>query len=324
MISVKPSTFTPCLFGAIFVAAAISASAQTPAQLSPATLPGQGLAQHDFFYAGEAQQERMFIIRGGQIAWSYTHDGKGEISDAVMLPNGNILFAHQFAITEITPDKKVAWNYDAPPNTEIHTVQPYGENSVVFIQNGNPAKAIVLNKKTSAIEHEFVLPVKDPASIHPQFRHARITPAGTLLVAHMDLGKVVEYDLNGKVLWTIDAPGVWSATPLKNGNVLIAGKSTVREVNRKTETVWQFTAADAPGYDLSNIQKATRLANGNTILNNWFNQWSGKVDPANAPVQALEVTPAKKIVWALRSWTPPTDLGPSTTIQILNQSQPLQ
>ncbi len=324
MIPVKPSTFTPCLFSAIFVAAAISASAQTPAQLSPAILPGQGLAQHDFFYAGEAQQERMFIIRGGQIAWSYNHDGKGEISDAVMLPNGNILFAHQFAITEITPDKKVAWNYDAPPNTEIHTVQPYGENSVVFIQNGNPAKAIVLNKKTSAIEHEFVLPVKDPASTHPQFRHARITPAGTFLVAHMDLGKVVEYDLNGKVLWTIDAPGVWSATPLKNGNVLIAGKSTVREVNRKTETVWQFTAADAPGYDLSNIQKATRLANGNTILNNWFNQWSGKVDPANAPVQALEVTPAKKIVWALRSWTPPTDLGPSTTIQILNQSQPLQ
>ena len=295
-----------------------------PAPLSPATLPGQGLAQHDFFYAGEGQQERMFIVHGGQIAWSYTHDGKGEISDAVMLPNGNILFAHQFAITEITPDKKVAWNYDAPPNSEIHTVQPYGENSVVFIQNGAPAKAVILNKKTSAIEHEFVLPVKYPANTHPQFRQARITPAGTLLVAHMDLGRVVEYDLNGKQLWSIDAPGVWSATPLKNGNVLIAGKSTVREVNRKTETVWQFTAADAPGYDLSNIQTATRLANGNTILNNWFNQWSGKVDPANAPVQALEVTQAKKIVWALRSWTPPTDLGPSTTIQILDRAKPLQ
>src|SRR5450631_515436 len=87
MIPVKRCSLTSaCLAAALFVSAAISASPQTPALLSPATLPGQGLAQHDFFYAGEAQQERMFIVRGGQITWSYTHDGKGEISDAVMLP----------------------------------------------------------------------------------------------------------------------------------------------------------------------------------------------------------------------------------------------
>ena len=52
-------------------------------------------------------------------------------------------------------------------------------------------------------------------------------------------------------------------------------------------------------------------------MNNWFNQWSGQIDPANPPVQAIEVTPDKKIVWALRSWTAPADLGPATTIQFL-------
>jgi len=31
------------------------------------------------------------------------------------------------------------------------------------------------------------------------------------------------------------------------------------------------------------------------------------------------VTPDKKIVWALRSWEPPADLGPSTTIQVLDE-----
>ena len=31
----------------------------------PATLPGKGLAQHDFFYAGEQKQHQMFIIRKG-------------------------------------------------------------------------------------------------------------------------------------------------------------------------------------------------------------------------------------------------------------------
>lgn len=93
----------------------------------------------DFFYAGEGKEERIFIVRKGEVVWSYTHPGKGEISDAVLLPSGNILFAHQFAITEVTAGKKVVWNYDAPPSTEIHSAQPMGANSVVFIQNGDPA-----------------------------------------------------------------------------------------------------------------------------------------------------------------------------------------
>jgi hypothetical protein len=58
------------------------------------------------------------------------------------------------------------------------------------------------------------------------------------------------------------------------------------------------------------------MPNGNTLINNWA-QWSGRGDPTNAPVQAIEVTPAKQVVWALRSWSPPADLGPATTIQIL-------
>ena len=41
-------------------------------------------------------------------------------------------------------------------------------------------------------------------------------------------------------------------------------------------------------------------------------------DPATAPVQAWEVTPEKKIVWALRSWADP-NLGPATTIQLLDE-----
>jgi len=102
----------------------------------------------------------MSIIRGGRVVWTYTHPGRGEISDAVLQPNGNILFAHQFGVTEITMDKKVVWNYDASTNTEIHTAQPFGTNSVWFVQNGNPAKFIIINKITGDIERQFELPVK--------------------------------------------------------------------------------------------------------------------------------------------------------------------
>lgn len=300
-----------------FTAEAPTASAPLK---SPAELPGKGLLEHDFFYAGEAKTQRMFIVRKGEIVWSHIHNGHGEISDAVLLPNGHILFAHQHGVTEIDAQKQVVWHHDAPPHTEIHTAQPFGTNSVWFVQNGNPAKFIVLNKITGTTEREFVLPVKSPDGIHGQFRHARMTAAGTLLVAHMDMGRAVEYDLDGKELWSVELPSCWSARPLVNGNILVAGggKPFVREINRQGETVWEFTQADAPDYELTNVQVATRLPNGNTIINNWFNEWGGTVDRTNPPVQAIEVTADKKIVWALRAWSAPADLGPSTTIQLLD------
>lgn len=261
----------------------------------------------------------MFIVRHGEVVWSYTHNGRGEISDAILLPNGNVLFAHQFGVTEIDANKKVLWNYDAPAGTEIHTAQPFGSNSVCFVQNGDPAKFIVMNMESLKVEREFELPVKNPKSVHGQFRHARLTASGTVLVAHMDLGKAVEYDLDGKELWSMEVPGVWSATPLPSGNVLaVSNRGFVRELNRKGETVWEWTPADAPDYQIRNLQLATRLPNGNTLINNWFNQWSGKLDQTNLPVQAIEVTAGKKIVWALRSWEPPAELGPATTIQVLD------
>jgi hypothetical protein len=292
---------------------------------SPTKLPGGGMAQHDFLYAGESHQRQIFIVRQGKIAWSYDDPaGKGEISDAVMLSNGNILFAHQFGVTEITPEKRVVWNYEPPPGHEVHTAVPIGNDRVLLIQNGDPAVVRVVNIVTSATEKEFNLPVKHPVSVHGQFRHARLTAKGTLLVAHMDLGKVVEYDSNGNELWSFPAPGAWGVSPLANGNVLITDQLGVREVTKRGDVVWSFSPNDAPGYKFTQIQQAWRLPNGNTVVNNWVNEWSQKPESFASTVQALEVTPAKEIVWALRQWTPPNDLGPATTIQFLDQPSALK
>jgi hypothetical protein len=180
---------------------------------------------------------------------------------------------------------------------------------------------MVVNKTSGKTEREFILPVKNLKGVHGQFRQARMTATGTLLVAHMDLGKAVEYDLDGKALWSAEVPGIWSAKPLNNGNILAtSNRGFVHEINRLGEVVWEWTPADAQEYKMTSLQNATRLANGNTVINNWFNQWSNtKLDRANPPVQAIEVNREKKVVWVLRSWTPPEGLGPSTTIQILDE-----
>jgi hypothetical protein len=73
-----------------------------------------------------------------------------------------------------------------------------------------------------------------------------------------------------------------------------------------------------PGYKFNSLQNATRLLNGNTLVNQWVNQWSETIDASTAPVQALEVTADKQIVWALHAWAEP-NLGPSTTIQLLDE-----
>jgi outer membrane protein assembly factor BamB len=296
-------------------------SSPTVAALAPVALPGKGLAEHDFFYAGEAKERRMFIVKKGRVVWSYDDPaGRGEISDAVLLSNGKVLLAHQFAVKLVSPEKKVLWNHDAPAGCEIHTAQAIGASRVLFVQNGDPALVKVINLETGATEKEFPLPVGNRKSVHGQFRHARLTAAGTLLVAHMDFDKVCEYDAAGKELWSFPAAGPWGVEPLAGGHVLITDRLGVREVTRRGDVVWAYarTEAEAAGYKLLNLQLAWRLPNGNTLINNWANEWSGQVDKNAPSVQAIEVTPDKQVVWALRSWDDP-DLGPATTIQLLDK-----
>jgi len=299
--------------------ASVQSRAAEPSAAVPQVLPGNGLAQHDFLYAGESKNRRAFIVRKGRVVWSYDDPaGRGEISDAVLLSNGNLLLAHQYAVKLISPEKKVLWNLDAPKGTEIHTAMPIGTGRVLYVQNGAPAMVKVVNITTGNTEKEFEVPVGNPKSVHGHFRHARITPWGTLLLAHMDLKKVCEYDTTGKEVWSFSTDSPWGATPLKNGNVLIVDRRAVREVTHQGETVTTFTPADSPDYKLSSLQLAWRLPNGNTLVNSWFNEWSGQVNRTNPPVQAVEFTPEKKVVWVLRSWENP-DLGPATTIQILDE-----
>ncbi len=288
-------------------------------QAAPKVLPGNGLSQFDFFYAGEAKARNMYIVQNGKITWSYIDTtGKGEISDAILMKNGDILFAHQFGISLINHEKKVLWNYDTPEGFETHTAQLIGKDHVVFVQNGNPARVFVVNIKTNKVEKEFPIPFK--SGTHGQIRHARLTDSGTLLIAHMDLGKVCEYDVNGNQLLSLDVPAVWSAVPLKNGHILVtSNQKFVREISGDGTVIWEYLLDDIPGYAIANLQLSQRLANGNTLINNWFNQWNETLDANNLPVQAIEVTPDKKIVWALRSWTSLVNLGPATTIQLLNE-----
>ena len=308
-----------------------SDEAVTPATLnSPAELPGRGLAQHPFFYAGEwyytHPEQTMFIVRGGSVVWSYSIPLKNaagdlqEFSDATLHSNGNVVFARKTGAAIVTPEKKLIWNYDAPKGFEVHVAQPIGLDKVMLIQNGNPAKMMIVDIATGQTGKEMILPTGNPLKTHPQFRRARLTAAGTLLAAHQDNNKVAEYDMDGREIWSIAIPAPWAAVRLKDGNTLItSNKGFVIEVNPMKETVWKLTQDDIPAIRFFSLQEADRLASGNTVISNWCP--NGIKDPKDWPtsVQVFEVTPEKKVVWALRSWNDPADLGPATVIQLLDE-----
>jgi hypothetical protein len=296
---------------------ALTTSLNTTAQ----TAVDEALARHDFFYAGQSKLRRMFIVKEGQVSWRYQDKLlKGEISDAILLTDGHILVAHQHGIAEIDQQSgATVWSHAAPEGTEIHTVQPIGRTHVVFVQNGKPAKAIVMRIPECRIEREFVLPTSEKGSVHGQFRNARLTSRGTLLVANMALGCIQEYTSDGREVDRWDGFLPWSVQEMpKTGNLLITGrKGAIQEINRQGKVVWQLNTQD---FGVTQPQKTVRLKNGGHIINNWYNEWNKTpMDTANSPVQAIEVDKDGHLVWQLKAWKEP-DLGPSTTIQLLDEA----
>jgi hypothetical protein len=297
--------------------------------MSPAVLPGNGMAQHPFLYAGEWDHAKpvqtMSIVRDGKVVWTYTIPSSeggqiSEFSDATLLSDGSVVFSRKTGARKITADKKTVWDYVAPAGFEVHACQPVGLDHVLLIQNGKQSTLMLINLTTGKTETEFNLETNPAGPVHTKFRRLRMTAAGTFLVPHKDMDKVVEYDATGKPIWSVNVPVPWSAVRLKNGNTLVSSGSTqvIREFNPKGEVVWQFTQQDVPDIRLFSLQEADRLANGNTMISNWCP--SAVKDPKDwrTTVQVLEVTPDKKVVWALRQWDAP-DLGPATCIQLLDE-----
>ncbi len=325
----KPAPATPCLdvLGR-FTAPDVPAMGpdETPSPVgswtngvTPAGLPGKGLAQHSMLYVGE-NYDKMYLTDKGKVIWTYSTGTSYEYDDVWMLSNGNILFSRMEYVAEITPNKKVVWRYDcskAPgvAHTEVHTCQPIGLDRVMFVLNGLPTKLMVVNIKTGAVEVEHALPFTQPPSpngIHGEFRRARVTAQGTYLVPVFGMGYVVEYDKKFNEIWNYKIRSPWAAIRLKNGNTLITDEadSLTREVSPKGETVWECnTRKDLPAeYQFSSApQSCTRLANGNTIF-------TSRGDNGKGP-QLIEVTPDKKVVWVLQDWK---DLGSATAVQILD------
>ncbi|HLK58954.1 MAG TPA: PQQ-binding-like beta-propeller repeat protein [Chthonomonadaceae bacterium] len=264
-----------------------------------------------------AQDKGHAVIVGakGEVEWEAPCPFTSH--DIAMLPNGNVLLhTGPATIVEMTPEKKVVWEYTAKPKApytgavEIHAFQRLKNDLTMIAETGN--LRIIEVDKENHIRHEIPLTVDHPNS-HRDTRMVRKLDNGHYLVCHEGDGKVREYDDKGTVVWTyaLDLAGqpavdghdghginVFGAVRLKNGNTLIAGgnNNRVLEVNPQGEIVWKIDRDELPGIHLCWVTTLQVLPNGHIIFGNTH---AGPTQP-----QLIEVThdQDKKVVWTFKNW----------------------
>ena len=197
---------------------------------------------------------------------------------------------------ELTPDKKIVWEYKAPPKVEVHGCQPLADGKVMIVECGS--SRIIEVDRAGTITKEIKL-VTDPAvKLHNQFRGTRKLPNGHYLVSFKGEGKIVELDGDGKVLKATTVPGdPHGAYALPDGHLLVTcgDAHKVIELDENQKVVWELNENDVPGNTLRLMAGAQRLPNGNTIFCNYL----GHGHLGEQPV-FFEITRDKKLVWQFR------------------------
>src|SRR5262245_19356298 len=254
------------------------------------------------------------VGRDGKVEWEV--ECKYNSHDIHLLANGNLLLhTGPATVTEMTPEKKVIWQYESKPKAgysgrvEVHAFERLDDGNTMIAESGN--RRIVEVDKDGRIVKELPLTVNKPDPPRDT-RMARKRPTGNYLVCHEGDGAVREYDPSGNVVWEYKldlagrprSPGhgpeghgteVYGALRLANGNTLIAGGNNNRviEVDKNGKSVWSIDQKELPGITLAWVTTLHVLPNGNIIVGNCH---AGPDNP-----QLFEVTRDKKVVWTFKN-----------------------
>ncbi len=251
---------------------------------------GAALAARPFLCCDHNGGKVCVVSATGAIEWEYACKSP---QDCWRLPNGNYLFCFATGALELTPEKKVVWEYKAPEKVEVHSCQPLPDGRVMVVECGT--SRIVEVDRDGKVAKEVKLTTLPSIGTHTQFRGARKTAAGHYLVTFKGEGKIVELDGDGVVMREIKVPGdPHEVLPLPDGHLLVScgDGHKVLEFDAAAKVVWELSENDLPGNPLRLTAGCQRLPNGNTIVCNYLGHGHIGEQP-----QFFEVTRDKKVVW---------------------------
>ncbi len=224
----------------------------------------------------------------------------GNIHEAKLLENGNILFADE-GVTEITPDKKIVFQYKAPEGQ-------YGTCTCTRLPNGNTLIGENFSGKVKELAPDgsvaFEMLTKFVTDdLHHRMRYVRKLENGNYLVCHSGDHNVREYAPAAEIVWEYKTPNIaFCAERLKNGNTMISSLDQITEVDPKGEKVWEFRTSDLPELGIRNMTGFFLRENGNLVVGCY-----SAYDAEGKGAGMFEITREKKLVW---SYGKPTDGRP--------------
>ncbi len=221
----------------------------------------------------------------------------GNIHEAKMLPNGNILFADG-RVVEVTPDKK---------QTVIYTPSSTKEGSFTCsrLPNGNTLVGDNFSGKVMEIAPDgstaFTLQTKFVTDdLHHRMRYVRKLDNGNYLVCHSGDRLVREYTPSGEIVWEQKVGHIaFCALRLENGNTLISAIDRITEYTKDGNIAWEFQKSELPELHIGMMTGFQKRKNGNLVIGCY-----SAYDKEGRGVGMFEITPEKKLVWAYHK---PTD-----------------
>lgn len=282
-------------------------------------------ALHSVFAEGAPTPSRRVLVCGprtaiveispdhpdGKVEWSHPANTR----EGWVLPDGNVLLALSRgdggpggAAVEIERGRdgaadRVVWRYDGTQE-EVNSIQKTAEGTYVLTEAG-PNPRLLEIAADGTVKVEFPLACQK-ANGHMQTRMSRKQADGTYLCPHLFDFAIIRYDATGKELGRIGtrdpaAPelNTWpfTAITLADGGILagLTNGNRVVEFDKEGKIRWQIdtSAVDGAIADACGIQ---RLPNGNTMIASYHVGKHGE--------RLVEVSPARKVVWAWKADVP--------------------
>ena len=222
----------------------------------------------------------------------------GLVHDAWMLPSGNVLYANGKAVAEVTPEGKTVFEYKAKVQKGGGTYACQrlangntliGENSTGrFLEVDGDGRVVTTVQGKDCTEGK-----------HHNLRMVRKLANGNILACHSGAKRVVEYALDGTVIWEFRPPKaglVYTAVRLDNGNTMISTLKTISEYKPDGTVAWAFTNTDIPGVTITNMTGFHLLPNGNIVAG----CYAAFDKETKEGTLLFEITREKALVWAYR------------------------
>jgi HEAT repeat protein len=191
-------------------------------------LPGNRLLVPE--HLGHRVTERDFK---GNILWEYKVPAP---VNCQRLPNGNTFIASTSFVVEVDRDKK--------------EVLKINESHIMAGGKAANGQIVILTSAGKCIRYDTRGKELKSFSIGGPMNNSgglEVLPRGGVIVSSFNANKVVEYDNDGKAIWTHAIPEPGFSTRLSNGNTLITsqGQRYAVEVTRGGKVVWEYRPRQA-------------------------------------------------------------------------------